>query len=361
MLAVLATLVTSAGVFANFAEGLENNHGALLIDMIDYQASRPFVARTLLPTAVRAIAAVTRTPVERLLGRRGGEPSPEEGQPPAGERRSGLTAMKHLLAAHPAETAAALGLMYGCLVGFAYLAARLFAIYYESPPAVARLLPALAPLGVPLFYFPGKWSYPYDLSSLFLTTLCLLFLAQRRWLPYAIAFTLACLNKETAVFLVPVFWVFHRLDGRLDEGQLTSRTALQLAIFAATKLALGALFRNNPGPYMEFHLFDHNLWTTLAWLRGGYGLTGLVVTALPVLCILDGWSEKPLLFRSGLVMLPPMLLLGFAFGWFEEWRQYLECYPILLMLILGSVTRAFGTRRRAEDAALDSAGRVAAA
>jgi hypothetical protein len=112
---------------------------------------------------------------------------------------------------------------------------------------------------------------------------------------------------------------------------------------------------------MEFHLLDHNLWTALSWLRSGYGLSGLVVVSLPALCILHDWSEKPLLFRSGLAMLPPMLLLGFVFGWFEEWRQYLECYPILLMLILGTLTKPFGSRRRAEWPPRDSAQRAAAA
>jgi hypothetical protein len=349
LLSAVAVLITSGCVFLNFAEGLENNHHALLIDMVYHRAYRPFVARTLLPTAIRAIAAAVPAPLERVSRGSSEESTPDVStQTPAGERRSGLSAMKRLLARYPVETIVALGLMYGSLLGFVYLASLLFSIFYQSPPVVDLLIPAVAPLGIPLFYFPGKWSYPYDLPALFLTTACLFFLARGRWTAYLLSFTLACLNKETAVLLTLVFYLVNRLERRLDPSRLLSLTAAQLGIFALIKVGFGVMFRDNPGPYMEFHLFDHNLWSALEWLRSGYGLEGLVAVSLATFCIVHNWSDKPLLFRCGLVLIPPMLLLGFLFGWFEEWRQYLECYPILLMLILGTVAKAFGTRRRAD-------------
>ena len=52
--------------------------------------------------------------------------------------------------------------------------------------------------------------YPkiYDLASAALWTFCLLFLQRGQYLAYLIVFVLACLNRETAVLLVPVSLVY---------------------------------------------------------------------------------------------------------------------------------------------------------
>ena len=61
--------------------------------------------------------------------------------------------------------------------------------------------------------------------------------------------------------------------------------------------------------------------------------------------------EKPLLLRHGLVLLPILLGLTTVLGYFDEWRDYYEAYPIVVLLAFGNIAALAGIPAVSRDAA----------
>jgi hypothetical protein len=142
-----------------------------------------------------------------------------------------------------------------------------------------------------------------------------------------VLFTLACINKETAVLLVPIFFFCNR--GEISGALFKRLLAAQVGIFVAVKAVLAVGFRDNPGPFMEFHLLDHNLNV----LAAGYGWAPFLLLALLVFVCFYRWNQKPAFLRTAFVFtLPALLVISLFVGWIDEWRVYYEAYPVVFAM-----------------------------
>jgi hypothetical protein len=322
--------------------GINGNYRSLFMDMVNGTAHRPFVYRALLPAAIRAASAAV----------------PEGVRQACAEAAAGNRYVRLAFAVFEWETEAAFefGLaalaMYLCLVGFGHVFVRLANRTCNlSGTGLGNLgLACAALLLLPPFF--RYTSFPYDPPQLFLFTLALLLLAQgRRGVAFFGVFALCCINKETAVLLIPLYALAHVRR----EPQAWRRGWMEVAglgaIYLAVKLGLTWAFRENPGEVVEFQL-AHNLRLFVnGWTFGNVGVfLGLAA--------LTGyrWEEKPLFLKNAFwVVAPPLVALALFLGFIDEWRGYYEAYPIVFCLGLDSVLRirrALG--RDAGDLKLDA-------
>ncbi|MCK4235615.1 MAG: hypothetical protein KAX38_00755, partial [Candidatus Krumholzibacteria bacterium] len=94
------------------------------------------------------------------------------------------------------------------------------------------------------------------------------------------------------------------------------------------------IYRNNPGSFLEYHLFDHNI-----GLLKSYPVSTLFVwTAISILVIYK-WKEKPLFLKRALIIIIPIFIMCLFFGIIDELRVYYEVYPIVVLLIAYSICK----------------------
>ena len=221
-------------------------------------------------------------------------------------------------------------LWYLSLVGFGWVLVRFLSAFYWFPAPFVYAFSLLGVAGLPALF--TYHNYIYDPPQLFLFTLSLVLLARQQWPAYLVLLALTSLNKETSVLLILVYVLYyHDKLGRRFWGLLLA----QLGIFVAIKLGLTAIFAASPGNVVEFHL-GHNLFPPHSSLAE---FTALV---LIIVVIAHDWRNKPEFVRCGLAMLAPLLLLNFFFGLLEEYRDYYEVYPVILVLCAHTIASVLG-------------------
>jgi hypothetical protein len=250
---------------------------------------------------------------------------------------------------YPVETLIALTLMFGCLLGFLWVTLALYdACYFQGSPNFRAAVPAIAAAGVVPWL--SYTSHPYDFVSLLLFASILLLIQRSAWKAYLIVFTLACINKETAILNTLVFATYFAAQRRVWTRLSLTLIGIQVAIFTALHLIIDYAFRNNPGVNVEIHLFDINLPMMQQWIRRPYGVEQLVTALIIGIALFYRWRDKPLVPRSALVIAVPFALMWPYVGVLNEWRAYTDLYPPMLLLILGSIGYLFGVRPRANVA-----------
>jgi len=292
--------------------------------MVEGKAHRPFVYRTLLPTTVRIASSLVPDQYRQacadlveqhyLTRRIFGEFRWESG-----------AAFEYVLASL---------LMLLCFMGFAHCVVRLTERACAVPDAsCARFLLATGALvGLPPFF--RYTSFPYDPPQLFLFTLALYFLAAHRSRAFLIAFVLCCLNKETAVLLIPLYGLTFRNRSAPRRRYWSTMLAL-IVVYVSIKLALTWIFHATPGSFVEFHL-RHNA----EWFTRGWTFTDAAVLLSLAALLVFRWSEKPAFLRvSFICVFPPMAALALFLGYVDEWRGYYEAYPIAFGLVVDSLLR----------------------
>lgn len=289
-----------------------------LHNMIYGTAHKPFVMRVVVPVTVRGLVALTPQEMQTALNQ-------ALGPAVANIRWKPEYVTEYLW------TIVVLGFM---LAGFWAAMRYLLDQVYRPSLWVGRLIPLLAVALLPMFY---KYvSYIYDFSTLMFYTLGLGLLARRQWRWYLVLYPLACLNKETTILLTLVFglYFYSRLEKRLFAGLM----AYQVVVFVIIKLALSYVFRTNPGASVEFHLLDYNLFLFIQPINPFYvGLAGALVVAVGY-----AWDEKPAFLKTALWVLVPLVGLTALFGFLDEWRDYYEAYPPILLLLCDTVGRVWG-------------------
>jgi hypothetical protein len=303
-------------------QGINSQLKFSFVPSIKGWACKPFIYRALVPQTIAGILKLFPDQVEQNVGRR--------------FAASGVTS--GLFARLKWETDYALAylvcviMVYMLFLFFSICASKfvLETTGLAGGAAAHRLLGAALLLGLPPFF--KFTSFLYDPAQLFLFTTSMYLIYRRRWRPYLVFFALTCLNKETAILLVPIF-VFHYPAWPLGQADRQAKTLLaaQAGIFVVAKALLALRFRENPGPFMEFHLLDHNLNV----LAGGYGWSSFLLLALLGFVVLYRWREKPAFLRTAfLSTLPPMIVIYLFVGWIDEWRVYYEAYPVVFAMAL---------------------------
>jgi hypothetical protein len=238
-------------------------------------------------------------------------------------------------------------LMLLCFMGFGHYVVKLTERVCNMPEnGINRLLLVTGALvGLPPFF--RYVSYPYDPAQLFLFTLALYFLAVHRTKPFFFAFVACCINKETAVLLIPIYCLTFRKQYSSHRQYWGTILGL-IFIYVCIKATLTWYFNGNPGSFVEFHLLNHNI----PLLTDGWTFTGLISSLGLAILIIYPWREKPTFLRfSFLCVLPPLVSFALIFGFVDEWRGYYEAYPIAFGLLVHTLLRLNDVFRQDRDPA----------
>jgi hypothetical protein len=304
--------------------GLNQYDRGKFLDMVEGTAYKPFVSRTLLPTAVRIVSTLTPSEFRRTFSVY------------VVQHRFATTTFKRFSWETSAayEYSVALFLMLLCFMGFAHYSAKLtFLVCDMRSTFLARsLLAALVLIGLPPFFKYA--SYLYDPSQLLMFTLALYFLASCRMSAFVVAFGLCCLNKETAVLLIPVYAL--TCGKRGSQQRYLDPVLYELVlVYVATRSLLAYVFRSNPGAFLEFRSLRN-----IQYLMGGWTFADVTVFLVLVGLLFYRWNEKPAFLRLSFVCVaPPLFVLSLFLGFVDEWRAYYEVYPIAFGLAVDSAIR----------------------
>ena len=324
LLLVLALVVLGAFV----QSGIDGYARASFSDQIHGTAHKPFVARALAPAVVRAICSCIPPTARQWVSdtvRQNLERTEREKWLNYGE----IDATEFIVA---------MAVIYVSIIGFALLVPALARTFYEITPLCADMLSITAVAGLPCFF--AWYAYVYDLPHLLLFTGCLVLLARKQMLPYLLLFVPTTVGKETSVLLILVFMLTY--DRPLTSRKGLAWLAVQGFIFLVVRLSIMLYFMDNPGGIVEIHL-RHNL-----SLRP-YSFGQFVAFLAIGLSIASRWPEKPRFLRRSLWIACPLLVLTFFFGYIDEYRDYYEVYPVVLLLCahtLVRIVRPTGLRAR---------------
>ncbi|MCW8994910.1 MAG: hypothetical protein OQK77_03755 [Psychromonas sp.] len=306
---------------------INGDEQSMFSEMVYGTAWKPFVYRTLLPTTVRLVSGVIPEEIHNSLTEKF-------------ESNHSLVLVLEKLkweSEFITEYLIAMVLMYFSLLGFVYVFRKLFDEIYSSHLWFKNLISVILLLAIPAMFQPNYSNYVYDFPALFLFTLGLLLLRQRKWNYFLVIFLISCFNKETTILLTLIFAIHFYKKDEVTRKFYYKFITFQLIIFAAVKILLFILFKNNPGGFVEFHLIDRNY-----LLFNGYSLTTFVVLLIIFLTIFSRWNEKPKFLKDALWIAIPLVILTFLLGFFDELRDFYEVFPVIILLISLNIARILG-------------------
>jgi hypothetical protein len=297
---------------------INGDEQSMFSEMVYGTAWKPFVYRTLLPTSVRIISEIIPESIHKTLKEK------------VESNAFMMLALEKLLweSEYITEYLIAMILMYISLLGFVYAFRKLFDEIYIAPLWFKNVMSVILLFSIPAMFQPNYSNYVYDFPALFLFTLGLLLLQQRKWSHFLVLFLIACFNKETIILLTMIFAIHFYNDKEITKKFYYQLIATQLLVFGFIKILLFILFFDNPGGIVEFHLIDRNY-----LLFNGYSLITFVVLLILVLSIFSNWHEKPKFLKDSLWIGIPLLILTLLFGFFDELRDYYEVFPVIFLLI----------------------------
>jgi len=299
---------------------------ARFTDMVAGTAFRPFVLRRLLPDLVAFLYGAMPIPIRDWLN--------------AAYMPQGFLPYFSSLGSVPGGGGAFIlyaVLTWGCYLGHALAMRRLVAHFY---PEASRLVINGAPLLslglLPLTF--RYYNYMYDPGTALLFPVGLLFLVRGQLLYYYMAYCAMCLNKETAILLAVQFGLVYW--NRLPRLTLVAHLAAQAAIAVGIFFSISHRFAANQGHH-QFLLLSHNLGMWVNSLPTALYFLGIIV--LFAYLVRRGWNRSPRLLHTMLFgTLLPLAFAGFLYGYMDELRDYLEPYPVLILLILPAVLEILG-------------------
>lgn len=208
--------------------------------------------------------------------------------------------------------------------------------WFSEPQALlgTTLVAATLPLT-----FTNSWAHPDHAAELLLFTAGCHAAATARtgWLAGILA--LATLNRETAVFLVPLY----ALAGRLDRGRLIVSAALGL-IWAGIYLGVRA--------WRGFAHYDYlQVWRNLEFLQllppnydpyyRAYGYFGLLLFGGLLFAAFRAWRPgAPAFATRALLIVPLVAVVAFTISSVIETRIFTLVYPLVLPAVIFAVAGA---------------------
>ncbi|GAB4217374.1 MAG: hypothetical protein OHK0022_59530 [Roseiflexaceae bacterium] len=216
-------------------------------------------------------------------------------------------------------------LMAASLFGFT-VALRVLGQHFWG---VSRAVDYLVLFSIPLMILLSlDQQHTYDLPMLCLFTWGMVCIIQQRWTAFLVCYTIACFNKETTIFLTCIFLAC--CNQHNTSGRFMRLLAMQLSIYAISRIALMYIFRHNPGspaPYtlpFTLEVYQHYLLKTGAYLVGIALVGALIAYRL---------REKPaFLVKAFFAAFIPTLFLFLLSGYPYEIRVFYEVYPLILLL-----------------------------
>ncbi|MCL5611264.1 MAG: hypothetical protein M1485_01715 [Chloroflexi bacterium] len=316
----ILVLVMALFIFIDFLQvsGLGKKKEASFDKVITGTAYRPFAYRVFLPIVANILSPVVP---KRIASRLVARLDTIVGDKIVSERFSGSS--------FPRQVVIILMMMYLSLVGFIFVIWR-FVKELGYSFRIQYVFPLLALAGCMIFFGFG---YMYDLPVLFFFSMSSLLMFEKRWGWFLFVFACATLNKETSIFLFPIFalYFYNRMPGR----QFIVLSASQIGIYGLIHGIVMFVFRNNPGSVVEWHFYDQiDYYKGIAQTTPLLLVWWMVAIAFITILVAYKWSYKPLFPRVALSMLPVFLILFVMWGFPSEIRGMLEVYPIVAILML---------------------------
>lgn len=333
-----ASLILSGYVLIVFVKspGINGYERAMFSEMIYGTAWKPFVYRTLLPSAVRVVSEIVPEAVHNSLTEN------------VESSEFSILVLKKLKWEREfiTEYTIATIFMWFALLGFVSAFKNLLVEIYISPDWFSNFISLTALLVLPTMF--QYYSYIYDFPTLFIFTLGLVFLIKRKWSYFLVLFFISCFNKETVILLTLIFAIHFYKNEKVASKLYYQLIAAQLSVFATIKIVLYFLFQNNPGGLVEFHLLDRNY-----LIFNGYSLSTFIVFLIIILATFSKWKAKPKFLKDALWIAVPLIILTFFLGFLDELRDYYEVLPIVLLLITYNIAAFFGIELRQNRVSID--------
>lgn len=311
---LLLIIITILVLGSFIRTGINGYERAMFNDMIDGNAYKPFVYRVLVPSVVNLVKFFVPDQLELKINSK------------AVEKDNFFN--KYSI--RPFDFIIVLAIWFLSIIGFACVIINMSMYFYNYEKFSSYILSLLSVAGLPVFF--KYYSYIYDFPQLFLFTLALYLMVSERWNYFLLLFLVVTINKETSILLTFIFIIHYKK--KLASNLFSRILLLQLGIFSFIKLLITFLFLNNKGSFVEFHL-SYNL------LLSPYNLSQFISFILIGIGVFHNWKNKPEFLRDALSIIIPLLLLTFFWGLLDEYRDYYEVYPIILLLIFPSVRLIF--------------------
>jgi hypothetical protein len=318
LVGLMLILSTSIFVFYIYNSWINTNSSANFADMISGEAQKPYVTRVLVPWLTRGISALMpeyiHTAAENLATR---------------NVLLGSFLMAYRTPADFAlEAIISLLLQLASIVGFAFTFRGLYRKVFKTPELVPEMFTLVVLLGITPMLFYG---YIYDFPSLLISTLGLYCIASKRKVCYFLVFTLATLNKETAIFLagpaILLFWDWLRPSLR----KVAYGILAQAGIYLGLRIPIGWIYHNNSGGMVENHLAEH------AIILRDFPIVSVLTFLIAMVMIwlaFNRWRDKPVMVMfgvfPGIVLLPMFLFGGYPF----EIRVFYDVYAASFMSMI---------------------------
>jgi hypothetical protein len=297
--------------------------------MMDGTAWKPFVYRLLVPKIAAGIAAITPEFMEHAITNAAHKFASTS---LLHEINQAIPTLKKTFPArHPVyPRLVVIALIYACLWGYVITLFKLARMLFPDNDMVAWAAPVVALVSISGCSAPMQ--YISDLPALFIATLCFLSIARQRLGSYLICFTLACLNKETAIFftLFYCFWLY----GRMDKQRYTLCLIAQLVIYGLIRYGVIIWYIQNHGNIFENHgVFKKELFTPAS-------IRPIIDIFVLFMLLTYSWPLKPLFLKYSLMLLP------FVYGAFcllgnpGEYRFFFDIMPLLCLLVTHSLVEA---------------------
>lgn len=221
------------------------------------------------------------------------------------------------------RTVVALVMFYICMLVYGaslYSAAQHF---FPGRPWLACLVPIY---GLLLYHgFSDHKAHIYDMPQIMLFSLMLLAMHKEKWRLYFLLFFLACLNKETAVLMIGVFFLYKYKDHRMSSFWYL--LLLQVAIWAACYTAIHHFWFDTNRVWRYFPAIN-----VVGLELASFNMNKLMKFILAWFLLMGYWDKMPELLKKALWLLPVLIVLYLVLGYFKEYRVLFEALPVATLI-----------------------------
>lgn len=219
-------------------------------------------------------------------------------------------------------------LLFIGISGAVFVFAMLYLMHTVLPLARAELVSLLLLVVFTLLF--QRYLKPYDLPTAAGFALALALLARWKFIAYLIVFLFLCLNRETAILLLPIYML--HFWKRLEERTYWPLVIVQAVTFVTVQAAIRYALRSAPGSSMWISPAQN----ILAHIENPVPtLLSLVVIGLVLWLVFRDWRYKPSVLRHAFIVLAPALFVLYVVaGQAFEYRVFAEVYSATALLIL---------------------------
>jgi hypothetical protein len=77
-----------------------------------------------------------------------------------------------------------------------------------------------------------------------------------------------------------------------------------------------------------------------------YSISQFLALIILGVAIIYDWENKPEFLRHSILIICPLIVLTFFFGCLDEYRDYYEVYPIVILLVTHTVVKVLNRSDR---------------